>query len=118
MLSYLIAIVVLGAHIVTFGAFKYHPEWLSLDLRDLLGHIAMFLTFAFVYRYSFTRASAPVAAGIYTVLVCSSWGAFCEFIQIWLPRDFNPLELAVNMGAPVVVVGLFYIFQREQPAED
>lgn len=118
MLSYLLAILILGAHIVTFGISKHHPAWLSLDMRDLLAHTAMFMTFAFVYRYSFTRAVSPPGAGFSTVLVCSSWGALCEFVQIWLPRDFNPLELAANMLAPVLVVALFYIFQREQPAAD
>jgi len=71
MLSYLIALVVLGAHIITFGISKHHPAWLSLDLRDLLAHAAMFLTFTFIYRYSFTRAASPLSANIATVLVCS-----------------------------------------------
>lgn len=113
MLSYLIAVAVLAAHIVTYGEFRYHPEWLSVDLRDLLAHMVMFLTFAFVYRYSFTRAASPLMANISTVLVCSGWGAFCEFVQIWLPRDFNPIELLANTLSPVIVVGLFYIFQRD-----
>jgi acyl-CoA reductase-like NAD-dependent aldehyde dehydrogenase len=68
MLSYLLAIVILGAHIVTFGISRHHPPWLSLDMRDLLGHSAMFLAFAFLYRYSFTRAASPLAAGLSTVL--------------------------------------------------
>lgn len=117
-LTYLLAIAILGAHIMTFGISKHHPAWLSLDMRDLLAHTAMFMTFAFVYRYSFTRAASPLVAGFSTVLVCSGWGALCEFVQIWLPRDFNPLELAANMGAPVVVVALFYIFQREESEPD
>lgn len=111
-LSYLIAIVVLGAHIITFGISKHHPAWLSLELRDLVAHIVMFMAFAFVYRYSFTRAASPLGANIATVLVCSGWGALCEFVQIWLPRDFNPFELAANVGAPVLVVALFYVFRR------
>ena len=111
-LAYLIAIVVLGAHIITFGISKHHPAWLSLELRDLAAHIAMFLTFALVYRYSFTRAASPLSANVATVLVCSGWGALCEFIQIWLPRDFNPFELAANVGAPLLIVALFYIFER------
>ena len=111
-LSFLIAIVVLGAHIITFGVSKHHPPWLSLELRDLFAHIAMFLAFALVYRYSYTRAASPLSANVATVLVCSGWGALCEFIQIWLPRDFNPFELLANIGAPLLVAALFHVLER------
>jgi len=107
-LAYAIGLAVFLAHVMTLSVPAVHPDWLSLELRDLAGHFAMLFTFAFVYRLSFTRAARMPSLA--TAFVCAGWGAACECSQILIStREFNLFELSANIIAPLFVAALFYI---------
>jgi hypothetical protein len=44
------------------------------------------------------------AAEVSTALVCCSWGAVCELVQLFIAgREFHWLELGLNVTTPLVV---------------
>jgi len=101
----LIGLLVFLAHTMTLRRPGIPPDWLSLDVRDLVYHSTALATFALTYRFSFVRGALGGAA--LTILFCSSWGALCEISQHWIPaRDFSVIELGVNILTPIVITGL------------
>jgi VanZ family protein len=108
-LAIALGVAVLLAHIYTFPL--PHPliPWLALNLPDVVKHFLMLAAFSLAYRLSWAggEAGAGLSPGVATVLYCGGWGALCEVLQIWMPtREFSPLELGVNVGAALAVVGL------------
>jgi len=117
-LALALGVIVFIAHVITIRPAGPHPRWFEIYWPDLYKHIVIVAAFALSYRLSYTGAagsrhrsrSSRVTAGAAdtaTVLVCSSWGAFCEILQHWIPaRDFSVIELSANVLTPIIVVGL------------
>jgi hypothetical protein len=101
-LAVLMAAGVLVAHIITVNGPIRLPHWLYLDLEDLVKHTSGMAIFALTYRLSYS--AAPRLAARNTVLFCSSWGAFCEVLQHFIPaRDFSIYELGTNTLTPALI---------------
>ena len=109
------AVVLLG-HVMTYG--DVIPRWLHhVEPPDLVKHLTGVGLFALLYRASWagvevgdgrTRLSPTLAA----LLVCCSWGALCESLQIFVPlRDFDLRELALNTLSPAVIIGLWALVE-------
>jgi len=99
---------VLLGHINTLHLAQPLIPWLALNLPDVVKHFLMLAAFSLAYRLSWAGGEAAgLSPGVATVLYCGGWGALCEVLQIWIPtREFNLLELGVNVSAPLAVTGL------------
>jgi len=110
-LAVLIGLAVFAAHVVTIHVPDNLPEALQFTHNDWVAHFGMLFLFTMVYRLSY--AGTPAGTHRATLFICSGWGAFCEFTQIFLPhRDFQLLELGINTLTPAVVVALSAMFSR------
>ena len=111
-LALVLGLLVLLGHVVTLKPPRPSAELLSVKWQDLLAHFAMLLSFTLAYRLSF-RGDARLSNRA-ALWVCSLWGALCEVLQYWIPaRDFNLVELAVNVLTPALTVGLFAWWGRK-----
>jgi hypothetical protein len=115
-LPWLLLAIALGAcafiaQVITNGALSGHPSWLPAEISDLVKHFSGLTLFALSYRLSYPL-KAP-GAGWATIAVCSGWGAACEICQNFIPaRDFNYIELGINMLAPALVAGIFALVAK------
>jgi hypothetical protein len=99
------AIVFIG-HVATYRKFVHH---INLP-PDFIQHLTGIGVFSLLYRASWRPASGAggISPTVACLLVCCSWGALCECVQVFVPlRDFQLRELALNTATPAVLIGLW-----------
>jgi hypothetical protein len=118
LLAWLGGALVLLAHIYTLDTPAAIRSTFAPNLRDVVYHSGMLALFTLAFRSSLSD-SAPRAgtllrpADATALWVCCGWGALCECLQLLIPaREFNPIELALNTGVPVLVIALYSLAAR------
>ncbi|MDQ3023796.1 MAG: hypothetical protein M3R04_05340 [bacterium] len=134
-LAWLGGALVLLAHVYTLDTPPGLRNLFEANLRDVVYHSSMLTLFTLAFRASLTtveaasrpRRSARVATGkagtkprptlspadATALWVCCGWGAFCECLQLLIPaREFSLIELALNIGVPVLVIALYSLAGR------